>query len=141
MTEDERRLQISLRLKAARLLAGRRAISGRKKGSIPLPIEELIATDALRNERITHNRVEAIEQMKGAPVRGSELDAFVVALGLPDDWFDGLYPSNRGSVASSLGRLLQAVGEDVRARRPGLAEVPPEGDEGNPRSAARADAS
>lgn len=116
MDDAERRLQVSLRLKAARYLAGRTG----SKGSIAMPISDLVLIDELQDEGITKNRLEEIEQMRPTtkPAKRSELDAIVSALGLPEDWFSGLYVSDRGvAVSDSLGAVLLAVAEDARSRR------------------------
>lgn len=107
--ENERRLQVSLRMKAARHLAGYHG----SQGATPMPITDVVTLGPLLDEQVSSNRLTEIEQMK-VSARRSELDAFVAALGLPADWFSGLYQSDRGqAVSDSLGALLQAVAADV----------------------------
>lgn len=114
MDEAERLLQISLRMKAARHLRGHAGM----KGATPMPIEDVAKLPELVDEGVTANRLTEIEQMKVRAPRRSELEAFRAALGMPADWFAGLYPSDRGAaVSGSLAELLLAVGEDVRALR------------------------
>jgi transcriptional regulator with XRE-family HTH domain len=79
---DPHRIQVSLRLKAARYLAGRAG----SQGVVPLPVSELAEHSLLRDNRITRNRIEEIEQMK-VTARPLELDALARALELPPDWF------------------------------------------------------
>jgi hypothetical protein len=79
---DRHRIQVSLRLKAARYLAGRAG----SQGVVPLPVSELAEHPLLRDNRITRNRIEEIEQMK-VTARPLELDALARALELPRDWF------------------------------------------------------
>jgi len=79
---DPRRIQVSLRLKAARYLAGRAG----NQGVVPIPVPELAEHPLLRDNRITRNRIEEIEQMK-VTARPLELDALARALDLPPEWF------------------------------------------------------
>ena len=79
---DPYRIQVSLRLKAARYLAGRAG----SQGVMPLPVPELAEHPLLRDNRITRNRIEEIEQMK-VTARPLELDALARALDLPQGWF------------------------------------------------------
>lgn len=113
MTEDERRLQISLRMKAARYLAGSR---GEKGGATALPNKEVAQRGPLLNEKVSANKLEEVEQMR-ATLRGSEMDAYIAALRLPADWFDGLYPADRGNVSTELGAGLRAIAEAVQELR------------------------
>jgi hypothetical protein len=53
---------------------------------MPLPVSELAEHPLLRDNRITRNRIEEIEQMKVA-ARPLELDALARALELPASWF------------------------------------------------------
>lgn len=113
--ESERLLQISLRLKAARLLAGE--ISS--KGAVGISVRELAELGPLKDERITANKLEEAEQRKTS-LRRSDLRAIIEALSLPPDWFDGLYPSDKGQAPNgSLGAALQAVAEGARELRKG----------------------
>jgi len=53
---------------------------------MPLPVSELAEHPLLRDNRITRNRIEEIEQMK-VMARPLELDALARALELPPEWF------------------------------------------------------
>jgi hypothetical protein len=109
MEEPDRLLQIALRTKAARHLAGHLGA----RGATPMSVVDLAALEELRGERITKNRLEEIEQMKVAARRG-ELEAIIRALSLPDDWYDGLYKADRGeAVTGSLGAVLLALREGL----------------------------
>lgn len=114
MTEDERRLQISLRLKAARFLAGHQV----GKRATAMSGETLASLDPLVDEGITRNRLEEIEQMTTS-ARRADLDAISKALALPDGWFAGLYPSERGKeINDPLGAVLLAIAAGAQVRRP-----------------------
>lgn len=112
-TERQRREQIALRMKAGRYLAG----GWGKKGATPIPTADVAQLPELLDEGISDNRLQAIEQVADNPPRRRELEAFIAALKLPADWFDGLYPSDRGTTKSVLGGLLQAVAEVAREHR------------------------
>lgn len=113
MDEQERRLQISLRMKAARHLVGHRG----PKGATAMPVDDVVQLGPLLDEGISPNRLTEIEQMKVSAKR-SELDAFIDGLQMPADWFAGLYPSDRGqAVTDSLGALLQGATEAVQELR------------------------
>lgn len=127
MTENERRLQISLRMKAARHLVGHAGA----KGATPMPVEDVVKLGPMLDEGITSNRLTEIEQMKVSAKR-SELEAFTTALHMPDDWFAGLYPSDRGqAITDSTGALLQGAAEAAlalrRAREEAVARRPVRG--------------
>lgn len=82
-----------------------------------MPVEDVVKLDSMIDENISSNRLTEIEQMKVSAKR-SELDAFSQALHLPEGWFAGLYPSDRGqAISESLGSVLQAATEAVRALR------------------------
>jgi hypothetical protein len=85
MTDDvDRRLEISLRLKAARWLRGHQDGKGK---AVPLSTRDLTQHPALRENRITQNRIEEIEQMRTThPPRRMELEQLEHALDLPG-WF------------------------------------------------------
>ena len=77
------RLTVSLRLKAARHLAGR--MSDKRKEAIPLPVADLAAHPLLVENGISRNRLEEIEQMR-VDARPMELDQIALALNVPG-WF------------------------------------------------------
>lgn len=111
--EVERRLQISLRMKAARHLAGHLG----RKGATAMPIKDLVRLGPMLDEKITKNQLEEAEQMKSYLTR-TEMQAYIAALDLPAEWFDGLYPSNRGeAVTGPLAVSLRAITEAVRELR------------------------
>jgi hypothetical protein len=113
MDEDERRLQIALRLKAARHLVGHHG----RRGATPMPVEDVVLYPPARDENITANRLTEVEQMK-VSLRRSEMDALVRALKMPEDWFAGLYPSDVGrEITSPLGAVLRAATEGALALR------------------------
>lgn len=76
-------LAISLRLKAARYLNGKRDDKGH---AVAMTTAELAAKPSLAENGITKNRIEDIEQMR-APARPMELEKIADALRLPADWF------------------------------------------------------
>lgn len=78
METPDRKLQVSLRLKAARWLAGARNSKG---AAAPMSIEKLAATPDLHENGITKNRLEDIEQMK-VDARPMELERIGQALGV-----------------------------------------------------------
>lgn len=126
MDEHTRRVQISLRMKAGRYLAGSWKPEGRKRGAIPLPTAALARRPALLDEQISDDRLQSIEQIKAgtSPPARSELRAIITALNLPDDWFDGLYPSDRGQATTVLGLRLLEVAEVAREHRQAREEGP-----------------
>lgn len=100
-------------MKAGRYLAGHRAGSG---GARPMPVQELVRHPELLDEGISANRLEEAEQLKTS-LRRSEMRAFIAALALPADWFDGLYPADKGDVKTPFGELLRgiaAAGREIR---------------------------
>lgn len=114
MDDQERRLQIALRLKAARHLRGHLG----KKGATAMHAEDVARLPAAIDEGITENRITDIEQMRGGPPKRSELVALIEALALPAGWFDGLYASAPGeAVSDSLGDLLLRTTEAVQEQR------------------------
>ncbi len=122
-------------MKAARYLAGHRG----SKGVVPMSCAAVAALPPLVNEGVTGNRLQEIEQAKGGIFRKSQMDAFIDALGLPPDWFDGVYPADRErDVTAGLGAVLRAIAADARARRQGPGASPPEEDEENPGGATAA---
>jgi hypothetical protein len=98
---DRRRIQVSLRLKAARYLAGRAG----SQGVMPIPVPELAEHPLLRDNRITRNRIEEIEQMK-VTARQLELDALARALDLSPEWFSQAH--DRPPLADELRHGVQA---------------------------------
>lgn len=77
------RPEVSRRLKAARWLAG----SLNDKGQVaPLEVRELAQRDQLKENRISSNRLEEIEQLR-VDARPMELDKIAEAMGLPSSWF------------------------------------------------------
>lgn len=84
--DSDTRLQVSLRLKAARYLAGSRATEGRQAGSaIPLGTAELAQQPVLVENKIAKGRIEEIEQMK-VDARPMELEKLAEALGVSHDF-------------------------------------------------------
>lgn len=80
-------VQVSLRLKAARYLAGGPARNGKGKETVkPLRVSALAALAPLQENGITRNRLEDFEQLR-ATARPMELEPIIEALGLPADWF------------------------------------------------------
>lgn len=115
MDETERRLKISLRMKAARYLAGERS-TGKKREAVQIPNRDLVELGPLQDEKVTFNQLTEVEQMRATLTR-TEMEAYIRALKLPDDWFDGLYPSDRGEVSTAFGALLRGVEEVARELR------------------------
>lgn len=70
-------VQVALRLKAARWLAGALDQSGKPAA---LPVSDLAQRPPLPENRITRNRIEEIEQLKAAP-RPMEVEKLAEALG------------------------------------------------------------
>lgn len=119
MSRDERQLQVSLRLKAARYLAG--DYSKDEKYASPISVEKLAKVPLLVANQIGANRLMEIEQMK-TRARPMELQVIADALGVPR-WFlvDGLGdPQNEILEELSRVRVLleqqassQATGQPV----------------------------
>lgn len=117
--EQERRIQISVRLKAARWLAGGPNSKGKPA---PLGQKELALLPESRDAKITVNLVQETEQTTNVMSR-QQLEAIEQALNLPN-WFSGLHYADRGeAISESLGAVLQAVAEGARAHRLGPAGV------------------
>lgn len=128
MAEPDLRLQVSLRLKAARMLAGHRATEGRQSGSaIALTTAELAASPLVKANGIKRNRIEEIEQMK-ADARPMELAVLAEALKVPRSFLteplegppeqlsaEDLVDRVRG-LARQLELLLNQQGRDVGRR-------------------------
>lgn len=116
------RLQTSLRLKAARHLAGRLGEKGKRgQRAIPLPVGELADHELLRQNGVTANRLEEIEQMK-TDARPMELEKIALALDLSPEWFqaDVVPPLAQ----TELAERLAALEELLRPTEPaGPAEV------------------
>ena len=81
----DKRLRDSLRLKAARYLAGSVATDGRLR-AVPLTVENLAKRPELQANGISANRIEEIEQMR-TDARPMELQLIAKVLGLPETWF------------------------------------------------------
>jgi transcriptional regulator with XRE-family HTH domain len=113
---DRHRIQVSLRLKAARYLAGRAG----SQGVVPLPVSELAEHPLLRDNRITRNRIEEIEQMK-VTARPLELDALARALELPRDWFSE--PQDRLPIPDESGHGRSARPAEVNDREAELEDT------------------
>lgn len=85
----EYRVQVSLRLKAGRWLAGgleRRDRPNAKPKAAALGVSALAEHPVLMENSITRNRLEEIEQLK-TRARPMELEKIAGALGQPPDWF------------------------------------------------------
>lgn len=80
-----------------------------KKGSVPLTVSALAEHPLLRENRVTRNRIEEIEQMKIDP-RPLELDALARALELPLDWFDITQPVGAAGVPPIRGETGRRLG-------------------------------
>lgn len=107
--ESERRLQIALRMKAARHLRGHRG----GKGATPMPNADVAKLGPLLDEMVSANQLVEVEQMKATMTR-TQMRAYVDALSLPPTWFDGLYPSDQGKpVSDPVAAVLQRVTADV----------------------------
>jgi transcriptional regulator with XRE-family HTH domain len=74
-------LQVSLRLKAARHLAGGRSADGKR--AVPLAVSSLAEHEVLRRNQITKNRLEDYEQMTIAKPVPMELEKIAEALRIP----------------------------------------------------------
>jgi transcriptional regulator with XRE-family HTH domain len=109
------RLTISLRLKAARHLHGRVDDKGKV---IPMPVGEVADLPDVRDNGISKNRLEEIEQMK-IDARPMELERIALALGMPADWFSSETPVRRSEDALD---VLQRALADL-----GLAPAPSQG--------------
>lgn len=97
-------MQLALRMKAARHLAGHRG----PKGASPMANRDVARFGPLLDENVTANHLEEVEQGK-RQIKRSELAAYIEALGLPGEWFDGLYPSDHGEASTQLGAQLLAI--------------------------------
>lgn len=127
-SRDEVRLQVSLRIKAARYLAGSRATSGKQEGSaVPLGIAELAQHPLLVDNKISKSRIAEIEQMK-VDARPMELEKLAEALGVSHDFLlspvrprsdqeqdEALIDAMRG-LARRAEQLLNQKGRDVGRR-------------------------
>jgi len=80
---------------------------------MPLPVSELAEHPLLRDNRITRNRIEEIEQMK-VTARPLELDALARALELPPDWFSEA--QDRLPIPDKSGHGLRARPAEVNDR-------------------------
>jgi 3-hydroxyacyl-CoA dehydrogenase len=136
------RLEISLRLKAGRWLAGTKATTGRQQGSaVPLTTDALANHPVLLANRITKNRLEDIEQMRNGEARSMELEKIAEALGLPAAWFQtademdldasteraaqrGLPVLLAGARALRQGSAPQLRDVDAQGRQAGSSEAP-----------------
>jgi len=130
--DADRRLEISLRLKAARWIRGYRDSRGKPSAVTTGALAEI---EPLKSNGITKNRLEEIEQGK-VLARPMELEAIARALKLPRDWFEqGAEASTR---LDALALLEEAVRERDPARWPSLgATASPAGDRGRlPQAAA-----
>lgn len=102
----EARLEVSLRLKAGRLLQGFHG----PKGATGLPIRELVKLSPLAENRVTVNRLQDIEQMKESPAREVELRMVAKALGLPPQWFGYEDEDERkNAINEQMRQVLQAL--------------------------------
>lgn len=84
--ETSLRLEVSLRLKAARYLAG--GLRPTKKGELiasPVTVDELAADPVIVKNGISKNRLDAYEQMKTEP-RPMELRVIAEALGVDPEF-------------------------------------------------------
>lgn len=100
-------VEISRRLKAARMLAGATDEKGRP---IPLAARDLAALPALVENKISANTIEEIEQLK-RDARPMELREIARALDLPDDYFDAERLFNRVDYDDLVRRLVSLVEE------------------------------
>lgn len=87
------RLQVSLRLKAARHLAGSSRPSKGGFEAVALTVEELAKRPLVIENGITKNRLDAYEQMKTEP-RPMELQVIADALGVPRDFLLAPLPAS-----------------------------------------------
>jgi hypothetical protein len=120
--DDAERLAVALRLKAARYLSGHRSDDGR---AVPMPIADVIALPGLRDNRMSRNRLEEIEQMK-TDARPMELAAIADAMNLPAGWFGDL---RLAAISQWLTTARQELVPDVQAQTQGPATAPENGDE------------
>lgn len=124
------RALISLRLKAARWLAGtvqeapaKRAGDEPKRTVNTLRVEELAKRRPLQDNGITKNRLEEIEQLK-VDARPMELDAIAAALGLPNTWFadpaedDAIGDGELETLLRQVQELTEAHALEVDTPRP-----------------------
>ncbi len=113
-------LEVSLRLKAARFMAGALADDGKRV--VPLTVEKLAAHPILVENGITVNRIQEIEQMKTkAPARAMELEKIAEALRVPDDWLKGDAPFEVRR--ASLGHPEPAVEDQLAGINESLAAI------------------
>ena len=114
MTERSRQLEISLRLKAARWLAGSQRVSAKsttgKEQAVALSPEELASRSPLPENRITANKIREIEEMKTF-VPPSQITLISEALGFD---FDALPLPEPAAVTQKLDALEQALTEAVQ---------------------------
>lgn len=104
------RLAVSLRLKAARHLAGGTNDRGQ---AVPLPVADLVAREPAKTNGITKSRVEEIEQMR-VEARPMELDALAEALGVAPSFLTGDQGDDRATRALAIAELeLRALGREL----------------------------
>lgn len=124
MTEDERdrALQISLRLKAARFLAGNARVRPSSKTGKPeaiaLPLEELALRPGLAENRITLNKLGEIEQMV-TQVTPSQVQLIGRALGVDLEELPLLEPAPKATLdaADPLVQALQEGAQETGQRK------------------------
>jgi hypothetical protein len=121
VTERDRNLEISLRLKAARWLAGQQGTGGRqgdKPRSIPLSTEALAARSPLPENKITADKLQRIEQMTVPYVKPSEVALIGQALGLDLEALPLLAGDPSPSVLLGQALLGGARGSEQRRAAP-----------------------
>lgn len=111
--DPQDRLRVSLRLKAARHLAG-----GLNENGSPsaLPTRVLAACPILVANNITNNRLQEIEQMK-TEAREMELERIARALSLGPDWFSAPLLRPQEAEAEAIERDLADA--DLPDEQPG----------------------
>ena len=115
-TSASQLLALSLRLKAARYLAGHKAKDGR---AVALTVADLATREILERNGITKNRIEDYEQMKVVDPRPMELEKIAEGLGVPPSFI--LEPLDvEAPIENAVARLTEATAAmRVVARRLG----------------------
>lgn len=123
--QEDTRLQVSLRIKAARHLRGARKSEGKREGAVALSTAELARHPVLVSNSIARTRIEDIEQMK-VDARPMELEKLAEALEVPAGFLiDGRWPAAGGAAKNTTAesgideQLLQRLDAQDRA----LAEI------------------
>lgn len=119
--DTQKRLRTSLRLKAARYLAGGLSEDGKdgKRRAVPMPVDVLAQHETLVVNGITRNRLLEIEQLV-TDARPMELERIAEALGVPaafltDDLTVTSVQRQLNDIAASVERMATRL-EDTAIR-------------------------